>query len=228
MLKNYIEKIIYDMPNFYRSELHKKCRNLDHKNSLIISFSFIKEAFSLYKYIDNFDVLYFSCESNVYYLSNVEAINSFMDMIIKEHNYTKVILVGASKGGFASCLYGILLSNKLPNINFNSLVFSAQTLLYPKNDFVLDNSKIFQAYKHSFTLVKGHWWRNFIIIFATYLISMIIIGLIIAIITTILFFAGTVKASPFVAYVLLTLYVPLPMTAILLVQYNDLKLRHQL
>ena len=146
MLKKDIEKIIYDMPKFYKAELHKKCRNLDHKNTLIISFSFIKEAFSLYKYIDNFDVLYFSCESNVYYLSNVEAINSFMDMIIKEHNYTNVILVGTSKGGFASCLYGILLSNKLPNINFNSLVFSAQTLLYPKNDFVLDNSKISYDY----------------------------------------------------------------------------------
>ncbi|CUU72838.1 Uncharacterised protein [Campylobacter hyointestinalis subsp. hyointestinalis] len=126
MLKNYIEKIIYDMPNFYRSELHKKCLNSDYKNSLIISFSFIKEAFSLYKYIDNFDVLYFSCESNVYYLSNVEAINSFMDMIIKEHNYTNVILVGTSKGGFASCLYGILLAKRLKDINFNALSFSGR------------------------------------------------------------------------------------------------------
>ena len=146
MLKKDIEKIIYDMPKFYKAELHKKCLNSDYKNSLIISFSFIKEAFSLYKYIDNFDVLYFSCESNVYYLSNVEAINSFIDMIIKEHNYTNIILIGTSKGGFASCLYGVLLSKQLRSVNFNALVFSAQTLLYPKNNFVLENSKISYDY----------------------------------------------------------------------------------
>ncbi|MDD7514641.1 MAG: hypothetical protein PUK08_05420, partial [Campylobacter lanienae] len=50
------------------------------------------------------------------------------------------------KGGFASCLYGILLSKQLRSVNFNALVFSAQTLLYPKNNFVLENSKISYDY----------------------------------------------------------------------------------
>ncbi|MGM9997547.1 hypothetical protein [Campylobacter lanienae] len=133
-------KTIYKLPKNYKAEFSKKCQKIEYSNTLIISFS-VNDNFDLYKYIVDFDTLYLACDPKIFYFGNVEEVSLNLEKIIIENNYTNIILVGTSKGGFASCLYGILLAKRLRDISFNVLSFSGGGCLYPVNKHFLENFK---------------------------------------------------------------------------------------
>lgn len=105
------------------------------------------------------------------------------------------------------------------------IVWFVFNFLFVLPSIVVDNFKVIPAFKHSFALVKNNWWRNFFVILLVDIFTMIIFGIIIAVVMILL--ADKPEVAGGIAYLLLLLYVPLLMTAIYLVQYNDLKLRYQ-
>lgn len=134
-----IEKLAFQVPNGYKAEFHKKCRIPTCKDTLIISFS-PDLNYSLRTQIESLDTLYLACDPDIFYLMSVKSLLAFIREIIKQNNYKKIILVGTSKGAFASCLYGSLLAKKMIDKTFCCLCFSPIFFLYPKRKKFKSNS----------------------------------------------------------------------------------------
>lgn len=87
---------------------------------------------------------------------------------------------------------------------------------------VMDDEKVFHSFKQSFLLVKGHWWRNFFV----FLIVGIIIAIIDAVVTAILNLFPAGIAVELIYTMIMNVISIIAATAILLVQFNDLKIRY--
>ncbi|QLH43106.1 MAG: hypothetical protein HWD59_10515 [Coxiellaceae bacterium] len=96
------------------------------------------------------------------------------------------------------------------------------TLMYANTRVVLDNANAIAAFKFSFQIVKGNWIRNFLVWLAVMLVFILIGFGIVA-----LFNLFHAKYLMIATVVILALIMPIVINSIVIVQFNDLKLRYQ-
>lgn len=114
-----------------------KCYTLVYKDhsskNLVISFT-PTNGFFLYHNDLNAHKICISTSQPNYYIFNPGSACKKITTYIKSLNVENIILIGSSKAGLASLLWGELISKNLPkSYNIFVLSFSPQTLLYPFN-----------------------------------------------------------------------------------------------
>ncbi len=107
------------------------------------------------------------------------------------------------------------------------LFWVATTFIFIFPGIVLDNHKVIQAFKMSFNLVKGNWWRSFFVIYFSVGMVSLALGFLFGIILGIIHIITQVEFLPLVRGIFL-LVTPVLFVSVILVQYNDLKLRFAL
>lgn len=105
-----------------------------YSNNLIISFTPTKGYFLYHNDLDAHKICVASTHPNYYIFNPGNACKKIVDYI-KDLNISNIILIGSSKAGLASLVWGGLIRKMLPKqYNIFALSFSPQTLLYPFND----------------------------------------------------------------------------------------------
>ena len=132
------------MSNFeriYMNELklgQPECYNFSYKShftkNLVITFT-PSQGYFLYHNDLNAHKICISLNTPNYYIFNPGNACKILASHVKTLDVENIIIIGSSKAGFASLLWGELISRALP-INYNIFVlsFSPQTLLYPFNE----------------------------------------------------------------------------------------------
>lgn len=90
---------------------------------------------------------------------------------------------------------------------------------------VLDNMKILPAFKYSFNLVKGHWWRNFFVFLVYSMLFSIVMGVLFGLVLVASHVVVADQLFRILFAILFSCFMPILMTTFMVVQYNDLKLR---
>jgi predicted esterase YcpF (UPF0227 family) len=107
----------------------------------ILPFEFVNYLSSIYS--AKFDLLFYIDKNQCWYHKGIQGITNniddtilYLNKIIKDGNYEKVIFMGTSAGGYASILFGSLCEN----VN-NVISFIPQTILNNPIDFKYSNLK---------------------------------------------------------------------------------------
>lgn len=132
-----MQELDIELPNCY-----KVVYKPHYSKNLVITFTPAKGYF-LYNDSLNAHKLCITSNKPNYYIFNPGNACKNLAEYIKRLDINNIILIGSSKAGLASLLWGELISRNLPSdINIYTLSFSPQTLLYPFNE-----SLYFPSYK---------------------------------------------------------------------------------
>ena len=128
---------------------YKSVYKAHHSNNLVITFT-PTNGFFLYHNDLNAHKICITTNQPNYYIFNPGSTCKKLANYIKGLDITNIILIGSSKAGLASLLWGELISKNLSKkYNIFVLSFSPQTLLYPFN-----NRLYFPSYKILTNLIK--------------------------------------------------------------------------
>lgn len=113
---------------------YKVAYNPHKSNNLVITFTPTNGYFLYHNDLNAHKICVATTKPN-YYIFNPGSACKKLAAYIKELDVSNIILIGSSKAGLASLIWGELLSRNLPeNYNLFVLSFSPQTLLYPFNE----------------------------------------------------------------------------------------------
>ena len=122
-----------------------------NSSNLVITFT-PTNGFFLYHNNLNAHKICISTKQPNYYIFNPGSTCKKIANYIKKLNVKNILLIGSSKAGLASLLWGELVSKSLPeNYNIFVLSFSPQTLLYPFN-----NRLYFPSYNILMNLINNN------------------------------------------------------------------------
>lgn len=111
----------------YECELHRR-----PGNELILSLTH-KTSYAFYKQPFSRSTLFVLDKASSYYCENTNDLVSAICDIVKRERFERVVMFGASKGGYGALLVSALCANLLPCVSFRAVSFSAQTEIYPEN-----------------------------------------------------------------------------------------------
>ncbi|MCF3639890.1 hypothetical protein LXM94_07900 [Rhizobium sp. TRM95111] len=118
-----------ELPSGYKCEF----REAGEAPTLFIIFS-SDTRYTLYKHDYPVDTLFVADKWGNYFTLGAGLFRNYLKYTIVSGGYKRVVLLGASKGGFGAILQGNLLAQSLPSVSISVFAFSPQTRLYPLND----------------------------------------------------------------------------------------------
>ncbi|QGM80111.1 tetratricopeptide repeat protein [Otariodibacter oris] len=118
----------------------------NHKN-LFITLS-PNNSFTLRKHdISYCDKLNLVDKTASYYILSIKSIASYIRSLVSKYNYSKVFLVGSSKGAVGVILLIDLLQKYCPNVQIKAVACSPQISLYPLNkNLIIPSYRKFSEY----------------------------------------------------------------------------------
>ncbi|HLG38231.1 MAG TPA: hypothetical protein VI461_01140 [Chitinophagaceae bacterium] len=157
----------------------------------------------------------------VYFLAAI--FHRYQGLVLGQNPSFTVSLQFALKRYFVY-LGAMIIATILMGVGFIILVipgiFLAFLLAFTMPSVILDDKNVFSSIDYSSKLVWGNWWRNFVVLF--------IPGLILAVVNialALLFTPNHMVVFLILNLILMSIAAPW-IYAVLLVQYNDLKLRY--
>ena len=110
-------------------------KRLDALNSATLYITLSPHAgnFILTKYPFKGDVIAINDQSDTFYTFSREPIAQFLSGIIQKQNYSKVVLIGSSKGGTGAIQISTRLAEMFPDLTIQAFAFSPQTKIWPYN-----------------------------------------------------------------------------------------------
>lgn len=113
----------------YQTELRRK----DGCQTLVVALSH-KNVFAFYKQPINHSVLFVVDTASTYYCQEADQLAAHVCELVDEFQFTDVLFVGLSKGGYGALLLSALCAKLTESSLFRAVAFSAPSRVYPKND----------------------------------------------------------------------------------------------